>query len=227
MEKLKTIDWVKWIIAGLGVWLFVYPIPYNLLATLLVVIPLLTLVAHGVAAGRPGISTLFDGVMNNQSRFSPITHMIFAAVPLGFRIFRDYDPAHMGTVVLAGLAAALVVFLLVVATHRVAEPKKEPMNFFILGFVLLVYAPASMFTVNCLYDNHPPTRHQVDVLEKYRPSSKADADYYLRVSSWDTGSEPVSIEVNPEQYHQSNAGDRVDIYVGEGLFRVGWYRVGL
>ena len=57
MTALKKIDWVKWFIVVLGVWLFIYPHPYKVLVTLLVVVPLITLIIHGVIGSRPSIST--------------------------------------------------------------------------------------------------------------------------------------------------------------------------
>jgi multisubunit Na+/H+ antiporter MnhG subunit len=227
MQELKKIDWVKWIIIALGAWLLVYPKPYKVLVTLLVVIPLITLIIHGVIGRRPTVSSLFDGLLDNQSSFSPVAHLTIAMVLLGFRVFIDYDPESMLRLLGVGLVSTFALCLLLLATHKIVTKEDDLSHFVMLSFLLLFFAPTSMFAINCVYHNTQPQVHQVKVLEKYRPTSKPDADYYLKVASWLPDSEPVSIEVSLDKYYNAKEGDLVNVHVGEGLFRVGWYYIEL
>jgi|JI9StandDraft_1071089.scaffolds.fasta_scaffold165394_2 hypothetical protein len=227
ISNLKKIDWVKWIIIILGAWLLIYPKPYKVLVTLLVSIPLITLIIHGIMGKRPGISTLFQGLLNGASNFSPMTHMCFATILLGFRVFMDYDSESMLVFIGVGLVATLLLSLLLLSTHKPEGTEDDSFHFSILALLFLFYAPTAMFGANCVYDNTESQLSQVKVIEKFRPTSSIDADYYLKVSSWSVNPEPIDIEVSFDKYHNAKEGDIVDVHVGKGLFGVGWYRVEL
>ncbi len=229
MTDLKKIDWVKWFIIALGVWFVIYPQPYKALVTLLVLLPLSTIIIHGVIGRRPSISTLLDGVLDNKSSFSPITHALCAMIPLGFRVFMDYDPENMLVMIGIGLASTFASYLLVLSTHKHADKHDDSagLNYVIIGALLLFSSSTSMFAINCVYDNTEPHQYQVKVVDKYssRASSKSGADYNLKVTSWKKHSEILTIEVPSEKYNSVEKGDEVKVHVRDGLFGVGWYYI--
>ncbi|NOS56514.1 MAG: hypothetical protein HOP37_09705 [Cyclobacteriaceae bacterium] len=231
MENLKRIDWVKWLIITLGVWLIIYPHPYKALVTILVIVPMITLFIHGIVGNRPSISALFDGVLDNKSSFSPITHFCCSFILLGFRVFMDYDPENMFVMMGVGLVSAFIPCLILLSTHKLADKKDEMagLNYVLLGLMLLFYPPTSMFAINCVYDNTEPHTYQVKVIDKdkSRSSSKSGGDYYLKVTSWTHNSEPISIEVSSDKYSDVEEGDTVIVHARDGLFGVGWYYIEL
>jgi hypothetical protein len=229
MENLKRIDWVKWVIITVGVWLIIYPHPYKALVTILVIAPMITLIIHGIVGNRPSISVLFDGVLDNKSSFSPITHFCWSFVLLGFRVFMDYDPENMFVMMGVGLVSAFIPCLLLLSTHRLADKKDEMAgsNYVLVGVMLLFYSPTSMFAINCVYDNTEPHKYQVKVIDKHssRSSSKSGGDYHLKVTSWTHNSESISIEVSSDKYSDVEEGDTVIVHARDGLFGVGWYYI--
>jgi hypothetical protein len=226
MTFLKKIDWVKWFIIVLGVWLFIYQHPYKILVTLLVIVPLITLIIHGVIGSRPGISTLFNGVLNNKSTFSPVTHIGIATMALGYRVFTDYDAENTFKLLGVGLVATFALILLLFATHKLAVSKDDSFNFIFFAPLLLFYAPTSMFAINCVHDNTEPHVYQVKVVDKSSSkSSRSDGTHHVKVTSWIPNAEPVGIEVSLDTYHDVEEGDLVNVHVRDGLFGVGWYYV--
>ncbi len=229
MEYLKRIDWVKWFIIVLGALLIFYPSPYRVLVTLLVITPMITLIIHGIIGKRPSISTLFDGVLNNESSFSPVIHLVFSTVLLGFRIFLDYDPESMFVVMGVGLVSTFISSIFLLLTHKLADRKDDMagLNYTLLGLLLLFYSTTSMFAINCVYDNSEPHKYQVKVIDKdkTRSSGKSSGDYHLKVTSWSHHSEPVSVEVSSDKYGEVEVGDTVIVHARDGLFGVGWYYV--
>jgi hypothetical protein len=229
MENLKKIDWFKWLIITLGVWLIIYPHPYTALVTLLVFVPLITLSIHGIIGRRPSISTLFNGVLNNQSCFSPVTHLFCSFFLIAIRVFIDYDTENLLVFMSVGLLSTIVLVILLFLTHKLADKEDDTAapNYVILGLLLLFYSPTSMFAINCVYDNSEPKTYQVRVIGKTKSSirSKGGSDYHLKVTSWTNDIDPVSIEVPSDKYYDVEEGDDVKVQVRNGLFGVGWYYI--
>ncbi len=223
------IDWTKWLLIVLGIWLFLYPHPYKFLVTLLVVIPLITLIIHGAIGKRPRVSTLFEGISDNQSTFSPVTHLLCSTLALGFRIFLDYDPENMFVMLGIGALAIIPLAALVFVTHKPADPsdKSTTTSYVLLTLLLLFYSPTATFAINCVHDNSEPHVYPVKVISKSRSSSKGDADLYLDVESWKGDSEPVSIQVPSEKYYAAEEGSLVNVHVRDGLFGIEWWYVEL
>ena len=225
-EDLKQIDWIKWLIIALGVWLFFYPHPYTILVTTIVAIPLITLIIHGIRGRRPSLATLFDGIMDNKSRFSPLTHALCSTLAIGFRIFLDYDPENMFEMMGVGVLAILPLTLLLFITHKPVDKNDEPATYYVLlALLLLFYTPTSTFAINCLHDNTEPHVYNVKVVSKSKSSSKSDADLYIDVASWTNHPDPVSIQVSPDKYYDVEEGDLVNVHVRDGLFGIGWWYV--
>jgi hypothetical protein len=231
MENLKRIDWVKWFIIALGAWLIIYPHPYKALVTLLVIVPLITLIIHGIIGKRPSITALIDDALSNKSSFSPITHLFCSSLLLGFSVFMDYESENMFVMMGVGLLATLVMSLLVLLTCKLEEMKDDlaGINYMIFGVTLLFYSPTAMFAINCVYDNTEPHTYQVKVIDKSSTGglSKAGKDYHLKVTSWNNNTEPINIEVSLGKFHDVKAGDVVKVHVRDGLFGVGWYYIEL
>ncbi len=223
-KKIKLIN-----IPGalVGLWLLLYPHPYEIITGLAY---LTITIAFALVILKKGQITLFGSNLSlypsvstaillpfggiavrsmldyNISAYSPLWTITFIITPILTFLFFKVDPSLKKSVVErpSNVTKAILYFLISI-----------PTGVFIFFIVL---------SINCTYDRSITQAYKVQVLsvDKHE-SSKRRTTYSMDVSPWKTVDESKEVRISNEYFSQLEIGDSV--YIGEkkGLFSIPWY----
>jgi|GEM_PF-3251713 len=223
-QKLKkakllanVVNWPSFVLAGL---LIFYPTPYLILITAGILWPLLA-----VAALKTNNLIRFDEEKN--SPYPGITLGFFMPLAgVGFRLASDLSLLNFESLWLpSGALFAILMVILLTGNNsfNFNGSKKIAASVFIVAFVFL-YCIAAIVTVNCMYDEAPPTEYTVKVLDKNITKGKSTS-YNLVLEKWGTQSEGEQEKVSSELYNRTEIGDKVIVGCRPGVLGATWYTV--
>ncbi len=211
-------------IAGVGllIWTAVYPRPFGLLTTLLLLAPLVGgyFVWH------------FNGLMRLSARKSspypsvtlaivmPVAALVIAMV-LGYDLYSFPSSAWQ---LLAG-AALVLTFAALAAFHEAISAEKRKALVVVCIFVVsAAYSYGLLTFSNCYYDRSAAQVWHVAVTGK-RTSHGKSTSYYLELSPWGKYAEGKEIGVSRTFYEAVNDQDTLKVFLRKGKWGIPWYRV--
>lgn len=225
--------WYKWLVLIAGLWFLFYPKPYILLFTILLVIPLITVLVNGFK--NSSFMTWYRLEEKADGKYAYDIGNVFNFVTwfVAFRVWTDFyfeDKALFFYP--AGII--LIMFILYCAlpiesgsrrfrSRRVWKPK------FWLSLMLLLNAALYFFTVvygvNCLFDDSKPVVYNVKVADTYVRSGKGGRSYYLDLRPWGNFTKVNRMRVKKDLYYEIKAGDTIQVNYQKGLLNIPWYYI--
>lgn len=219
------LDWLEWITMGLGIWFFIYPVPYKPLFVVLMVIPILGMVLNGLK-GRPSIASLVEITQKDgEDKYDVADFIDFAAIAILVRVLKDFEFESFYSLILPGTIGFVLVLIILMATHRLAVHTTKN-KFWIYGSLFLnvfLYSYAGTYGINCVFDESAPKVYDVQVIDKRISKGRRHTAYYLKVTPWGHHHDPENVSVSRSQYDETQIGETVKLDLKEGLFDIPWY----
>ncbi len=201
-----------------GLWLIIYPTPYNIASGLALLFPLVVLF----------FIYRFRGIIKMHEKPgsaypSLLTAWMMPAMALALRGLLDFQLLSYTQMWLPVILGTLVVCLLLVICSQPfhAHRKKWMITIFTYLFLAMVYSYGAFMNLNCFADNSHPQYYTVKVLDKHISSGK-QTTYYLKLQSWGPVQKEDEVSVSQDVYNKINTGGRVNIYLKKGLLQVPW-----
>lgn len=223
------LDWLELISLVLGVWFLVYPHPYVILFTALLLLPLVGLLLNGLT-GRPSIASLVEisNRKDGSNKYDVADFIDFPALIILIRVLLDYEFESLYSAVIPGTLAFVIVLLILFATHKFVVQTTKSKTWIYLSVILNIclYSYAATYGANCVYDTSEPVVYNADVVDKrIQTSSKGRKTYYIKVTPWGHHYDKEEISVPADQYEAIYIGQQVKIDLKEGLFNIQWYYI--
>jgi hypothetical protein len=86
------LDWLEKVTLALAIWFLIYPKPYTILFTILLIIPILGLVLNGLN-GKPSIASLVEITKKDDgdNKYDVADFIDMAAIAIFIRVLIDYE----------------------------------------------------------------------------------------------------------------------------------------
>ncbi len=219
------LDWLEWITIGLGIWFFIYPIPYKPLFVVLMIIPIVGLLLNGMR-GRPSIASLVEITHEDgKNKYDVADFIDFAAIAILVRVLKDFEFESFYSLILPGTIGFVLVLIVLIATHRLTVHTNKN-KFWIYGSLFLnvfLYSYAGTYGINCVFDDSAPKVYDVQVIDKHISKGRRHTTYYLEVTPWGHHHDPENVSVSRSQYDETQIGETLKLDLKEGLFDIPWY----
>lgn len=224
--KLHKLDWLEWTTIFLCGWFLFYPTPYQILFTIILLLPVIGLILHGHS--KPSITSLISitTTKDNGTDYDLASFITLPAYTLILRMFLDFEIESFFDLLIEGLILLIVFLIIIGFLYRDIEKEnnhKTLIYFVILGNIA-IYSFAAVYGINCVYDNSKPKVYQVPVVNKSIYSGRHTA-YYLSVEPWSSNSGNDKIEVSKTQYDHTMIGDTVRVDSRVGLLKIPWHYI--
>lgn len=222
------LDWLEWISIGFGLWFLFIPDPYEILFTILLIIPIVGLILNGIN-GRPSIASLVEITKDKDGSndYDVADFIDFPAIIIMIRVLKDFEFESLYSLLIPGTITFVSVLIIVFTTHKIiAESNKSKTYIYTyLIFNISLYSYAGTYGLNCVYDNSEPVVYETKVLDKTISRGKRNTTYYIKVAPWGHHYDSEKISVPFEQYQSLTIGEMIDIDLKKGLFDIPWYYV--
>lgn len=220
-------DWLEKIALGLGIWFVVYPKPYTLLLSLLLLIPLLGIFLNGLT--RPSIATLVTITNNHkgESKYDVADFIDFPALVIFLRVLLDYEFESYYSMIIPVTIAFFLAILFLVATHRIIVNSKKSKTIIYLSLLanIALYSYGATYAINCTFDQSDPVSYDAHVIDKRIHHGRRHTTYYVKVTPWGHFKDPEEISVPSDQYNDIEIGGSVKIDLKRGVFNIPWYYI--
>lgn len=220
------LDWLEWVSLILGLWFIVVPIPYILLFTILLCIPVLGIILNGI--GKPSIASLVEVTRDDDGdkKYDVADFIDLPAWAILLRVLLDFEFEDFYSLVIPGTIASVGMIIILLLTHkRIGNSTKN--KWWIYGSLvanICIYSYAGTYGVNCVYDTSAPEVYEAEVIEK-RISRSKTTRYYVRVTPWGHRRDTEELRVSYERYADISEGQTVKIALHRGVFNIPWYRI--
>ena len=222
--KIHKLDWLDWLTFILCVWFLIYPHPYILLFTILLLLPIIGLVLKGHS--KPSFASLITITSGKDggTDFETADFIVLPALILFLRMLIDFEIENYFDL----LSKSAVAFIILLAILRLfyrnveKENRHKVLTYFVVLGNIAIYSFAAVYGINCVYDNSKPQVYQVPVIDKSIYRGK-HTTYYLKVRSWNNKKDNEKISVVKDQYNNTNIGDTVNVDIKEGLLKSPWH----
>jgi hypothetical protein len=224
--KLHQFDWLEWTSILLCGWFLFYPKPYEILFTLILILPIVGLVLHGHS--KPSLTSLITILKkeDGETDYDPASFIVLPALILALRMAIDYEIESYFDLLIKGLIA-LVIFLFVMNFfYKDLEKgnKHQFTTYFVLIGNMAIYCFAAVYGINCVYDNSKPEIYKSVVVDKSIYSGK-HTSYYLLVEPWSKNSDNNKIKVNEQKFYLTKIGDTATIERRTGSLKIPWHYI--
>lgn len=222
------LDWLEYITIGLALWLVLYPYPYKVLFTILLIIPILGIILNGIN-GRPSIASLVEITKDDhKSKEYDVADFIdIAAWAILLRVVLDYEFDNFYSLIIPGVLGFILILVIILLTHKIIEKtnKNKTWIYLSLVFNIFIYSFAGVYGINCVYDNSKPEIYEVKVIDKKISRGRRSTTYNLKIQPWGHHYDSENIAVSKEQYEETYIGETVKIDLKKGVFNIPWYYV--
>lgn len=224
--KLHKLDWLEWITILLCGWFLLYPTPYKVLFTIILLLPVIGLILHDNS--KPSITSLISITTNKdgETAYDVVSFIALPAYILILRMFLDYEIESYFDLLIEGLIL-LIAFLIIIGFFY-RDIEKENSHKALIYFVILgniaIYSIGAVYGINCVYDNSKPKVYQVPVVDKSIYSGRHKS-YYLYVEPWSNKSDNDKIDVSKNKYDRTMIGDTVKVDSRVGLLKIPWHNI--
>lgn len=223
------LDWLEYVTIGLGFWFLLYPIPYDILFTALLCMPVLGLILNGIT-GRPSIASLVEISKDDDGsdKYDVADFIDFAAWIILLRVLKDYEFESFYSMIIPGSIAFTIMLVILFATHKVIEntTKSKTWIYLSLIFNVFLYSYAGTYGANCVYDKSEPQVYETKVVDKRISKGRSGSKtYYVKVNPWGHHYDKEEISIASSQYDEIQIGQTVKIDLKKGLFNIPWYYI--
>lgn len=220
-EAKRTAKYIN-VIGGLtGAWLWFYPRPYSLSLIAGVILPAIAFMSLYVYRGL----IRFDE-KKNSAHPSIIYGFLFPSAGLMIRAIMDYEILEYKSLWIAiSITTMMLTSLLVLWTKEFKFTKFiDYFTILSLAGMILCYSFGAYVVSNCSFDKTVPEIFNSEVIDKEVSSGKSTT-YYLNLKPWGPRTEPERVSVTRDEYEATDKGDKVDIYLRQGLLGTPWFYV--
>jgi hypothetical protein len=202
---------------GLCAWAWLYPVPYRVVVSFLVLVPIIAILA---ALRSNGLYRLDE--QRNDAHPNLAIPFIFPGLILALRAISDFELLSWQRLVLFALAIGLVLTLLA----AIADPftRKKPITIVALLFCMFMYGIGSSLEANALFDPHPATSFSPAVIGRSVTHGKR-TEYYLQVEGWGPHTGTNRVQVHRSVYDAATIGNPICIELKAGALSIPWYIV--
>lgn len=222
------LGWLEWISVALSLWFWIYPHPYKVLFTLLLLMPIIGLVLNGLN-GRPSIATLVEISQdsNGEDEYDVADFIDLPAFAILIRVLLDFEFEDYYSLILPGTIAFILMLLFLFLTHNyiINTRKSKWWIYSSLLFSICLYSYSGTYGINCAFDNSIPEVYSTQVLDKRISVSRRSRIYYIKVKPWGVHKESEEISVPASQYGDIQIGESVNIDLKQGVFNIPWYYI--
>lgn len=209
----------------LGLWLLIYPYPYEILITISLLYPFAALFLY---YKYKGIITLED---DSKSKVDPkhptlLSALVMPALGVTFRMLSDYEPVSYANCLWPIILIFIVLVLIVLLIQRPLSYKVKlwsKINVNVLLFII-PFSYGSCIAINCLYDQSAPKIYRATVLNK-RSSHGKRTTYYLKLDKWGTRNEPEDVSVSESRFNATSIDQVMHVNVKKGALGIPWFYV--
>ncbi|QEC44296.1 hypothetical protein [Pseudobacter ginsenosidimutans] len=222
LEKAKkTASFLNFTGAIAGGWIFFWPQPYKLAATVAILFPLMAALIMRKYSGLLRLDVKDKAAYGklNFAFLGPAFGLALAAL-YEFNIL-NYDkiwlPAIVLTIILGGL----------VFSGRNLMPTKKNGGAFVFFLMMLFYFGygfGAITVINCGFDDSAPETKKVTVTDS-RSSKGKSYSYYISVRNGNATDGPLELKVPREIYSTVQKGDEVLLDFRKGLLEAPWVNV--
>jgi hypothetical protein len=203
---------------ALGAWAWLYPVPYRLVVSLLVLLPCVGLVIVSRSSGLFRI---------DERRNDPHPSVAVAVMLPGFvlmlRVISDMNLLEWtGPLYISAALAALLTVAAVMADRSLQSRRGLVILLFILS---LSYGFGAGMEGNALLDHSKRSVYATKITEK-EISSGRYRSYDLYLARWGPKQDNDKVSVPRSFYDSVGIGDTVCVSLRQGAFHVQWYIVG-
>jgi hypothetical protein len=210
----KVLNIIAWIAL---LWGFIAPRPYVLVISVLIALPIVSIV---LLARSRGIYQI-EG-RRNDARPSLAVPFIFPGMVLVARTLQDIHLLQWTSILVAAIVCALLLLLVVSAWDRAL--RKRPWTALVVFVFGAFYGWGLMAQANALLDTSPARVFQVAVTGKHVSSGKTTT-YYLRLEPWGPETTSQDVSVPASVYDYAEVGVTICVDLNQGALHIPWYEV--
>jgi hypothetical protein len=222
------LDWLEWISLILAVWFFIYPKPYEVLFTCLLIMPVIGLFLNGIT-GRPSIASLIQISKDNKcdDKYDVADFIDAPAWILTLRVLIDFEFESFYSMIIPGVIAAILILVFLYFTQSIIINTTKDKTWIVLSLVtnIVIYSFAGTYGANCVYDKSTPKVYAAKVIDKRISKGRRHKTYYIKVEEWGHHYDPENISVTQSQYNEININQYVNIDYKKGLLGIPWYYI--
>lgn len=222
------LDWLEKVTLVIAIWFVIYPKPYTVLFTLLLLLPVVGLVLNGLN-GRPSIASLVavSKDEHGNDKYDVADFIEIAPWAILVRVLIDYEYESFYSLLIPGTIAFVLMVGVLYATHKfVVQSHKSPGWIYAsVIFSICLYSYSATYGVNCVYDKSAPEVFHAKVIDKHISKGRRHTTYYVKVMPWGHHYDPENISVAPSQYNEIQIGQTVKIDLISGLLGIQWYYI--
>ena len=219
-------DWLEWVTIGACLWFFVYPHPYTLVFTIVLLLPIAGLVLHGIS--RPSLASLVSiSKKEGKNKYDLADFIEIPGLVITVRVLIDFEFESFYSILKVGSIAFVILLLFLAATYKLIE-KTNKNKWLIYSMVvgnIALYSYAATYGTNCIFDRSAPKVYQAKVTDKSISRGRRHTTYYLKVEPWGNHYDPEKISVSHNRYDNTMIGEVVSIDYKKGLLGIPWYYV--
>jgi hypothetical protein len=223
--KLPYLGYLEIIALILSLWFIIFPRPYNILFTILILIPPIGIFINGLQ--RPSLATLISITKEGKDyKYDVIDFIDFPAWAILIRVLIDFEYESFSSLIIPGTVAFALILTILFSTHKLIEERirNKWYVYLLIIFNISLYSYAGTYGVNCVYDNSKAEVYETQIISKRIGTGKSKRRY-IKVEPWGNHREKEEITVSKEEYERMQAGDFVKIDVHKGLLGIPWYFV--
>ena len=203
----------------LGILLFFYPYPYDLLTMAALIYPIFILASLHFFKGIIRID------QKNASGYPSIIYgLLFTGGTLALRSLLDFEILDYRNFWLPAVSITGVVALVMFSMTFEFKFKKTVDYFsavFLVGF-LFMYSYGGIINYNCIYDDSQAAVYSSEILDM-RISTGKMTTYYVELNPWGPETEIEEVSISEELYKELVVGETVNLYLHEGKVNIPWF----
>jgi hypothetical protein len=223
--NIHKLDWLDSLTILLCCWFLFYPRPYELLFTIILLLPIVGLVVHGHA--KPSLASLVSITSNdkNGTNYNVADFIVLPAIIILLRMLLDFEIENFVDLLIKGLIVFVVLLVIILFFYRdlAKDNTHTSLIYFAVLGNLMIYSFAVVYGINCVYDKTKPEIHRVVITDKSIYSGK-HTTYYFKIESWNNNGQD-KISVSKDQYNRRNVGDTVSVDEKKGLLKIPWHYI--
>lgn len=215
-RKLAT--WLKaatYVIAG---WGWIYPQPYDLVVTLLILLPWLAVV---IVARSDGIFRIDQ--RRNDAHPSVGVLFLMPGLVLTMRVLNDMHVVAWKPALYLAIGIGLLLWM--AAAKVDASLRTRPATLVLAFLITLAYGYGAGLEINQLLDHSAATVYSGRVMGKHISSGSKHTNYDLEVNSPDLDAFNGNLSVPSSLYHSVAVGDSICATVKRGALNIQWFVV--
>lgn len=209
----KGLSLAAFVIAG---WAWIYPRPYGLAVTLLILLPWLAVL---IVARSDGIFRIDQ--RKNDAHPSVGTLFIIPGLILAMRVLNDLHVLNWKAALYVSIGIALALW--VTAAKVDGSLRARPISLVLLLLITCAYGYGAGMEINALLDRSAGAVYSARVMRKHVSSGSRHVSYELTLNSAEFPALNGNVSVPSPLYRSVTVGDSVCASVKRGALNVPWF----